>query len=288
MKASNRALEARRVAKQRALKEEQKRQARMDALKKKTEDREKLKKNFPATFMILRLAQVRKGFSLKSEEVVALKKHTLVEVVEMQENRVRISTPVQGWMSLITKNGLLLDFRPIKVREFPAIGETNLHEEATLKHSLSKKPKKVVKQDKPKPWDCRVCGATGCFASRKYCFKCNAPKAQSDWIAKNPSKAKSYQKVEIVTSASSSDSGSSQSLQLTTPRVNVKAGKSYHLIRPAVIREKMSKRSAHIANLEADARVYVDKVDYKNLRARISSPYRGWISVWTKNGQLLK
>merc|ERR1719203_251585 len=226
--------------------------------------------------MILRLAQVRKGFSLKSEEVVALKKHTLVEVVEMQENRVRISTPVQGWMSLITKNGLLLDFRPIKVREFPAIGETNLHEEATLKHSLSKKPKKVVKQDKAEPWDCRVCGATGCFATRKYCFKCNA------------SKAKSHQKVEIVTSASSSDSGSSQSLQLPTPRVNVKAGKTYHLIRPAVIREKMDKRSAHVANLEANARVYVNKVDYKNLRARISSPYRGWISVWTKKGQLLK
>jgi len=288
MKAANQALEKRQYAKLRALEEEKKRQARLDALKKKTEDREKLKKQFPATFMILRLAQVRKGFSLKSEPVVALKRNTLVEVVELQENRVRISTPVQGWMSLVTKKGLLLDFRPIKMREFPAIGETNVHEEATLKLSMSQKPKKVVKQEKPQPWDCRVCGATGCFATRKYCFKCNAPKAQSDWIAKNPSKAKSHQKVEIITSASSSESGSSKSIQLTTPKVNVKAGKTYCLIRAAAIREKMDKKSKFVANLEENARVYVNYVDYKNLRARISSPYRGWISVWTKNGRLLK
>lgn len=244
---------------------------------------------FPATFMTRRLAQVRKGDSLQSEKVTELPAQTFVEVQEVCGNRARISSPAKGWVSIVTKRGLLLDLRVENMRAFPMLGAKTIDKEAKVsykemkKTSIADKAKNTVKKG---DWDCQVCGATGCFASRTHCFKCNCPrgqtKAQNDrQIQKNNSD---------ILSSSSSESGSSKSIPMATKAAvrYVRSGKTYVTLRAAAVREGKDKASRFVANLQKNDRVYVDYVDHKNLRARISSPYRGWISTWTQKGRLLK
>merc|ERR1711978_119195 len=164
-------------------------------------------------------------------------------------------------------------------------------EQAGKKATVSKKAavKKQSVKKQSATWDCQVCGTTGCFASRQSCFKCGAPKSNSVSSVWN-SKAKPVVQSSAISvkSASSSDSGSTKSLSISKPAAPIKSGKSYILNHMAALQESKDKSSKWIANLTANSKVYVDYVDHKNLRARITSPMRGWISTWTKNGRLLK
>jgi len=267
-----------------AIERKQKEAQRVKAIQKKT--RSTLK--FPATFMTRRLAQVRTGASLQSEKVTELASETFVEVQEVTGNRARISAPVKGWVSISTKRGLLLDLRVENIREFPLLGSKEIHAEAKVSFTELKKqtPTMKSKKDVKRDWDCKACGATGCFASRTRCFKCNAPRGQA-----NPVNEKQVQKNNVdVLSSSSSESGSSKAIPVVMKAAvrYVKSGKTYITLRAAAIREGKDKTSRFVANLQKDDRVYVDYVDHKNLRARITSPYRGWISTWTTKGRLLK
>merc|ERR1712026_336305 len=220
-----------------------------------------------------------------------------VMVVEVVENRARISSPLKGWVSIATKNGLLLDFTS---RSFPALGSTKVYKEALVSYQEEQEKKKVtiskkvaVKKQSVKKqsntWDCKVCGTTGCFASRQSCFKCGAPKSNSvspGW--KYKAKPVLQSSAVSVKSASSSDSGSTKSIPISKPAAPIKSGKSYILKHVAALQESKDKGSKWIANLTANSKVYVDYVDHKNLRARITSPMRGWISTSTKDGRLLK
>jgi len=250
----------------------------------------------PAAYLTLRAAKVRQGPSLESKEVgIVPKSEVMVE--EVIENRARISSPLQGWVSIATKNGLLLDFTS---RSFPSLGSAKIYKEALVSYKEEQEKKKVTiskkvamkKQPVKKQsitWDCKVCGTTGCFASRQSCFKCGAPKSNSVSSGWNHKAKPVLQSGAVsVKSASSSDSGSSKSIPISKPTAPIKAGKSYILNRMAALQESKDRRSKWIANLDANSRVYVDRVDRKNWRARISSPMRGWISTWTKDGRLLK
>eukprot|EP00492_Amphilonche_elongata_P003147 TRINITY_DN345_c0_g1_i1.p1 TRINITY_DN345_c0_g1~~TRINITY_DN345_c0_g1_i1.p1 ORF type:complete len:617 (+),score=99.83 TRINITY_DN345_c0_g1_i1:500-2350(+) len=260
----------------------------------------------PATLKLMRLAKIREGHSLESKPIDELAMNTVVTVIHVQDNRAQISAPVKGWLSITTKNGPLLNFSQAKYHkctknqgkidllfdgcQFPALGEVNVPEEAKISyHAQETKVKETPKARDSKraaDWDCRVCGAKGCFGSRQFCFKCNAPRSKS--VSSKTTNPALKSQDGSIKSASSSESGSSKSVPVETPAFPIKSGKSYHLLRAAVIREKMDKRSKWIANLEGNTRVYVDFVDRKNRRARITSPYRGWISTWTQKGRLLK
>merc|ERR1719204_1870309 len=250
----------------------------------------------PASYLTLRAAKVREGRSLESKEV-GIVPRCEVMVVEVVENRARISSPLKGWVSIATKNGLLLDFTS---RSFPTLGSTKVYKEATVSYQEEQAKKKamvskkvaVKKQSVKKQsitWDCKVCGTTGCFASRQSCFKCGAPKSNSVHSSWN-SKAKPVVQSSAVSvkSASSSDSGSSKSVPVSKPAAPIKSGKSYVLNRMVALQQSREKSSKWVANLNANSKVYVDYVDHKNCRARITSPMRGWISTWTKDGRLLK
>jgi len=291
-----------------ALKTKQQREAKAKAIQEEIARKNKHKEaQFPATFLTLRLAQVRKAFSLESEKVTELKRHTPVEVAEVEGNRARITIPVEGWMSIVTKNGLLLDLCTQSVRAFPALGATEVYKEATVAYKKPKTLKEVALNTTKLPngkkkfdWDCRVCGAKGCFASRQYCYRCKAPRSKSVALEKKPTQntpvdARSLKSSSTAISASgvmqsapSSDSGSSSCSAPVPPPIVVKRGRTYLTLRAAVVRKEVSKKSKQIARLEENQKVYVDLVDHKNLRARISSPVRGWISTWTRNGRLLK
>jgi len=248
----------------------------------------------PAAYMTFRAAKVRQGRSLESEEVGIVPKCEVM-VEEVVENRARISSPMKGWVSIATKNGLLLDFTS---RSFPSLGSANVYKEATMSYQEEKKKVKVSKKvaTKTQPvkkqsitWDCKVCGTTGCFASRQSCFKCGAPKSNSvSPVWKYKAKPVLQSSAVSVKSASSSDSGSSKSIPISKPAAPIKSGKSYTLNRMAALQQSKDRSSKWIANLSANSKVYVDYVDHKNWRARITSPMRGWISTWTKDGRLLK
>jgi len=248
----------------------------------------------PAAYMTFRAAKVRQGRSLESEEVGIVPKCEVM-VEEVVENRARISSPMKGWVSIATKNGLLLDFTS---RSFPSLGSANVYKEATVSYQEEKKKVKVSKKvaTKTQPvkkqsitWDCKVCGTTGCFASRQSCFKCGAPKSNSvSPVWKYKAKPVLQSSAVSVKSASSSDSGSSKSIPISKPAAPIKSGKSYTLNRMAALQQSKDRSSKWIANLSANSKVYVDYVDHKNWRARITSPMRGWISTWTKDGRLLK
>merc|ERR1711953_1130119 len=249
----------------------------------------------PASYLTLRAAKVRQGRSLQSEEV-GIVPRCEVMVVEVVENRARISSPMKGWVSIATKNGMLLDFTS---RSFPALGSANVYKEATVSYQEEQAKKKaavskkvaVKKQSVKKQsitWDCKVCGTSGCFASRQSCFKCGAPKSNSvnSWNSK--AKPVLQSSAVSVKSASSSDSGSSKSIPISKPVAPLKSGKTYVLNRMAALQQSKDRSSKWIANLNANSKVYVDYFDHKNWRARITSPMRGWISTWTKDGRLLK
>lgn len=83
------------------------------------------------------------------------------------------------------------------------------------------------------------------------------------------------------------------------PQAYLKVGRTYFLARPAQVRKNASfwnRESPVIAKLEANTRVYVDKfekVQYlkterRVTRALIISPVRGWVSVHTKQGLMLR
>jgi len=279
------------IIKRRAIERKQREEQRAKAIQQKVASAgaKGSKFQFPATFMTRRLAQVRKGDCLQSEKVTELPAQTFVEVHEVCGNRARISSPAKGWVSIVTKRGLLLDLRVENMIAFPMLGAKTIHKEAKTSYKDMKKPSiadKAKKTVKKADWDCQVCGATGCFASRTHCFKCNAPRGQS-----KVQHDKQVQKNNVdILSSSSSESGSSKSFTVATKAAvrYVKSGKTYVTLRAAAIREGKDKASPFVANLQKNDRVYVGHVDHKNLRARISSPYRGWISTWTQKGRLLK
>jgi len=254
----------------------------------------KAKKNvdLPAPFLTFRNAKVRQGYSLDSDEVGIVSRAAEVMVVEIVNNRARISSPLKGWVSLATKHGMLLDLVN-NSRAFPALGAVKVFREATISYQEEKKKaalsKKVAVKKQSATWDCKVCGTTGCFASRNSCFKCGAPKknsVSSVWNSKGKPVLQSS--AVSVKSASSSDSGSSKSISVSKPATPIKSGKSYTLNRTTALQQSKDRTSKWIANLNANSKVYVDYVDHKNWRARITSPMRGWISTWTKDGRLLK
>merc|ERR1712079_767582 len=93
----------------------------------------------PAAYMTFRAAKVRQGRSLESEEVGIVPKCEVM-VEEVVENRARISSPMKGWVSIATKNGLLLDFTS---RSFPSLGSAKVYKEATVSYQEEQKKKKV-------------------------------------------------------------------------------------------------------------------------------------------------
>merc|ERR550519_2658770 len=244
----------------------------------------KAKRNLelPAPFLTLRNAKVRQAYSLESDEVGIVPRAGEVTVVEIVENRARISSPMKGWMSIATKNGMLLDLINTS-RAFPALGAVKVFKEALVTYKEKKKKetlsKKVAVKKQSTTWDCKVCGTTGCFASRNSCFKCGAPKSNSVnsvWISKGKQSVQSS--AMSVKSASSSDSGSSKSMPISKP-VAPKSGKTYLLKRVAALQRSKDRSSKWIANLNSNSKIYVDYVDSKTWRARITSPMRGWIDI---------
>merc|ERR550517_678619 len=194
-------------------------------------------------------------------------------------------------MSIATKNGMLLDLINTS-RAFPALGAVKVFKEALVSYKEEKKKetlsKKVAVKKQSTTWDCKVCGTTGCFASRNSCFKCGAPKSNSVNSVWNSKGKQVVQSSSVsVKSTSSSDSGSSNSISVTKPAALIKSGKTYTLIRTTALQQSKDKSSKWVTNLTANSKVYVDYVDRKNWRARITSPMRGWISTWTKDGRLL-
>jgi len=274
-------------AKQRKAKLQKIRAQKVEAVKAKA----KRNLELPAPFLTLRNAKVRHAYSLESDEVGIVPRAGEVMVVEIVENRARISSPMKGWMSIATKNGMLLDLINTS-RAFPALGAVKVFKEALVSYKEEKKKetlsKKVAVKKQSTTWDCKVCGTTGCFASRNSCFKCGAPKSNSVnsvWNFKGKQVVQSS--AVSVKSTSSSDSGSSKSIPVAKPAAPIKSGKSYTLIRDAALQQSKDKSSKWVANLKANSKVYVDYVDRQNWRARITSPMRGWISTWTKDGRLL-
>merc|ERR1719184_98317 len=164
-------------------------------------------------------------------------------------------------------------------RAFPALGAVKVFREATISYQEEKKKaalsKKVAVKKQSAMWDCKVCGTTGCFASRNSCFKCGAPKSNSVNSVWNSKGKQAVQSSAVsVKSTSSSDSGSSKSIPVAKPVAPIKSGKTYTLIRAATLQQSKDRSSKWVANLTADSKVYVDYVDPKNWRARITSPMR--------------
>merc|ERR1719378_323262 len=65
-------------------------------------------------------------------------------------------------------------------------------------------------------------------------------------------------------------------------------GRTYTTCRAAVVRSELQRKSKYVTTLNEGDVVYVEKVYPKAHRAKITSPVRGWISTWTKNGRLLQ
>merc|ERR1712241_855458 len=94
----------------------------------------------PAAYLTFRAAKVRQGHSLDSEEVGNIPRCEVM-VEEVVENRARISSPMKGWVSIATKNGLLLDFTS---RAFPALGSSNVYKEAMVSYQDEQAKKKAA------------------------------------------------------------------------------------------------------------------------------------------------
>merc|ERR1712241_767362 len=94
----------------------------------------------PAAYFTYRAAKVRQGHSLDSEEVGNIPRCEVM-VEEVVENRARISSPMKGWVSIATKNGLLLDFTS---RSFPTLGSTKVYKEATVSYQEEQAKKKAM------------------------------------------------------------------------------------------------------------------------------------------------
>lgn len=224
---------------------------------------------FPASFNLLRRAQVRVGKSLKSEKLVALECGRNVEVVEVADNRARIQFPVDGWVTVVTKKGLLIDLSCVEVKHFPALGCQEKFVSDVAKSSVWKPKQKKVPRESPKQ------------ATKK---------------------SPSFSRGSSVASSSESGSSKSAPIQVIAPppdfyrkkkvedpnQRGVFSGRTYQLTRRTVVRENIDKKSRFVTDLKAGAEVFIGTVCRNTHRARILSPIRGWVSTWTAKGRLLK
>jgi len=280
-------LKAKKLAAEKERIEAEGKKKREDALKLKEERMEKFLeearegKNLPAAFELLRYAQVRTGQSLVSDKVKVINGYITVE--ELVGNRARISTPVAGWVTIKTKLGLLIN--PTRSADscqaFPALGlpSVAISDVAKIPHKMTSKKiekKKIVEK------------------------KVEAKKVKTKHVRRN-----SIASQKSTHSNSSSDSGSTESAPSKKyvaigPKIAQPAqkkaqmgrkiipGRSYTTSRAAVVRSELQRKSKYITTLNEGAIVYVEKVYPKAHRAKITSPVRGWISTWTKNGRLLQ
>jgi len=234
-------------------------------------------KSLPAVFNLIRHAQVRTGKSLESDKVAVVLEGRYITVEEVVDNRARISTPVVGWVTITTAKGLLINPQLHMVGEscqaFPSLGCKTVSKLATTANAMPKrKPeKKKVVGKKVEP--------------AKYVRKDSITSERS--------------------SNSSSDSGSSEvaapakkyvtigpkSAKIAPKKAStgrkIIPGRTYTTCRAAVVRSELQRKSKYVTTLNEGAIVYVEKVYPKAHRAKITSPIRGWISTWTKNGRLL-
>lgn len=237
-------------------------------------------KILPAAFQLLRHAQVRTGPSLESDKVVVILEHRYITVEEVVGNRARISTPVAGWVTVKTKLGLLINPTQMKgdlCKAFPALGLPTVAVPAVAKVPFKIPTKKVEKKKVEKKVE-----------------------VKSKHVRKN-----SIASQKSTQSNSSSDSGSTESApskkyvtigpKIAKPAAKkaqvgrkIIPGRSYKACRAAVVRSELQRKSKYITTLNEGAVVYVEKVYPKAHRAKITSPVRGWISTWTKNGRLLQ
>jgi len=280
-------LKAKKLAAEKERREEEGKKMRENALKLKEERMEKFLeearegKNLPAAFELLRYAQVRTGQSLESDKVKVINGYITVE--ELVENRARISTPVVGWVTIKTKLGLLIN--PTRsadsCKAFPALGlpSVAISDVAKIPHKMTSKKvekKKIVEK------------------------KVEVKKVKTKHVRRN-----SIASQKSTHSNSSSDSGSTESAPSKKyvaigPKIAQPAqkkaqmgrkiipGRSYTTSRSAIVRSELQRKSKYITTLNEGAIVYVEKVYPKAHRAKITSPVRGWISTWTKNGRLLQ
>jgi len=245
-------------------------------------------KMLPASFRLIRAAKVRAAASMKSKEITNIHEGRFVIVAEVAGNRARITSPVKGWVTIVTKKGLLIDPQMHMIGDahhaFPVLGcdasEINQALATEVKLPETMRPKKV--QATPKE-------------SKPMVKKQNAKHKRR--LSINSSKSSSN---------SSSDSGSSspstsqkkftmigpkqpivQPKKKSTGRAIV-AGRSYFICRDAVVRAELPRDSKFLTNLQEGTKVYVEKVYPKAHRAKITTPVRGWISTWTKKGRLLQ
>lgn len=284
---------------ERRMKQEKERQARLEAklaeLKKKQETtaadlknkNEKIQSSgLPATFITLRRALVRAGAEMTSKEVGEIENKTVVEVHEISGNRARIVLPFAGWVSIITKKGVLIDLRTQNVAAFPALGATHIPEIAKVKYS-EKKVIPAPKESKP--------------AKKSKPTKKNKTFRKPVRTFRTPVNT---QKRRQSIGSASSDSGSTSTTMKIAPQVDADGFTSvvykknrkmkkiskgwYKTVRAAVVRQTMSKQSRFICDLKSDESVYVAFVDENAKRARITQPTRGWISILTAKGKMLR
>lgn len=81
----------------------------------------KLTEQDGAIYRAVKSTKVRKGMAKDTSEVATLNEGTVVIVVELQNRRVRITHPVEGWCSLYKNDG-----RAFLVNERPDIREGNI------------------------------------------------------------------------------------------------------------------------------------------------------------------
>jgi len=249
--------------------------------------------SFPLSFKLRRHAQVRIQESLESEKVAVLLEKSWVEVAEVSGNRARITSPVEGWVTLITAKGLLLDppSKLIDPESYDPLRPDVVPFHLILKEQMQEElegPKEKVKEEKAKE---------------------EVPEKQK--LLAPPKKGKHVRKGSVgsdkseISQAASSDSGSTQTEPVrkvvkigpkAAPIQNKKKpsgrpiipGRSYKTSRAAIVRASCRRDSKFMTTLNEGAVVYVEKVYPKIHRAKITSPVRGWISTWTKKGRLLQ
>jgi len=216
----------------------------------------------PIKFTLQRDAQVREEKSMQSEKLEIIDGSSVVEVVEIVKNRARIISPIAGWVSVTTNLGLLIAPKCVTVEE---------------------------EEDEPEPEVFKAPQLTKPFAALFKTKDAETAKKEDDSRSEHDA---------------SSDSGSTQTerkfikigvnANATAPKQKtyegraIIRGRSYTLARDAIIRAGIKRDSRYITTLTQESVVYVEKVFPKAHRAKITSPVRGWISTWTKNGRLLQ
>jgi len=237
--------------------------------------------NLPATFRTLRRALVREGESFESKKAGELERYVIVTVEEVIGNRARISAPMIGWVTVITKKGLLIDLQTENIQAYPMLGATQVSEIAKVSFTAMQKAKKKEKESAKKKKVSKRDQTRSCASSDS---GSSTSKKSYKKPYKKVKKAKEYVKINTV----DADGFNTITKKSKRRMLKIESGKWYRTTRAAVVRRAKSKNSVWRGDLYQNTRVYVVTVDHEAGRAQISAPCVGWISIVTSKGSMLK